>query len=126
MMLFGTTRPASADPVAALCAYVLKPLAYCAPFCLSALFIEQPMYRISALCLEQHSQPMVLLLYIALVLFFGATFSVLSLPLERAVRDMLPPVDYVVHTTYNQSGRTSEEYPGLRLFCITDRSWRLS
>ena len=35
---------------------------------------------------------------------------------KLAVRRMLPPDGYVVHTTYRESGRTPQEYPGVQLF----------
>jgi len=115
LFLYGATSPRSADPVGALC-YALTPLGRCVSLCPVALFFEQPVYRVVVLALNHLTTEMQLLSYAALLVLVTATIHLVSNPVKLAVRRLLPEDGYAVHTTYKESGRTPQEYPGVQLF----------
>jgi hypothetical protein len=116
MLIFGATRPRTSDPVAALFGYVLAPLSHFAPFVLVALFFEQPLYGCVRLALDDQSEWVRLVVYVPLVGVASVVFDVISRPIQCRIRALLPDESYAVYTTYAQSGRTQEEYPGVRMF----------
>ena len=182
VLVFGAARPRLVDPVSWIFGTLLRPLGAVAPYCLDMLFVEQPLYLISALffsfnmpknlisasvapypphCYNGKTDdgspegfdyrptalsPSVFVDYKetgidmggdcwpnfpesrveaqALACWFGLLVASLLLvvlsrrlwqPLVRAVRCFLPPDGFAVHTTYLESGRTPEEYAGVRL-----------
>lgn len=116
MIVFGASRSRKVDAVASLCSTLLAPLALGWPFCLPLLFFDQPLYRIASMSVGVYGAGFVLATYVPLAAITAVSFHLLSRPVEGLVRSLLPPDDYVVRTTYNESGRTEDEYPGVRLF----------
>jgi hypothetical protein len=116
MMVFGAMRPRKVDPVASLCGTLLAPLSLGWPFCLPLLFFDQPLYRIASMSVGTYGPGFVVATYVPLAAITAVSFFFLSRPLESLVRSLLPPDDHVVRTTYSGSGRTDDEYPGVRLF----------
>ena len=115
LFLYGATSPRSADAVGALC-YALTPLGRCASLCPVALFFEQPVYRVVVLALNNLKPEMQLLSYVGILVLVTATIHFASQSVKLAVRRLLPEDEYAVHTTYKESGRTPQEYPGVQLF----------
>jgi egghead protein (zeste-white 4 protein) len=117
MLVFGAARARRADPIAAMCG-AMSLFAKAAPVCFTVLFFEQPIYGISAHILDKvvTSEWQILLVYLLIGLMFSPVFDYATRPLQHFIRSLLPADEYVVNTTYAESGRAGEEYAGVRLF----------